>query len=130
MAAAAAVLLGATPARGLAQQAAAQAGPVVTEAAVGTSVADRQLQGAADSFPATVGTLYCFTKIGQTQAGATIEHVWYHGDVEVGRKQLNIGGSPWRTWSSKLIPADATGDWRVDVVADGKVIKSVPFKVQ
>jgi hypothetical protein len=50
--------------------------------------------------------------------------------VEVGRKQLNIGGSPWRTWSSKLIPADATGDWRVDVVADGKVIKSVPFKVQ
>lgn len=131
MAAAAAVLLAAAPARGLAQQAAAQeTGPVVTEAAVGTSVADRQLQGAADSFPATVGTLYCFTKIGQTQSGATIEHVWYHGDVEVGRKQLNIGGSPWRTWSSKLIPADATGDWRVDVVADSKVLKSVSFKVQ
>jgi hypothetical protein len=120
-----------TAGRGQAQQAAGQeTGPVVTEAAVGTSVADRQLQGAADSFPATVGTLYCFTRIGQTQAGAAIEHVWYHGDVEVGRKQLNIGGSPWRTWSSKLIPADATGDWRVDVVADGKVIKSVSFKVQ
>lgn len=130
MAAAAAALLAAAPARGLAQQAAQETGPVVTEAAVGTSVAERQLQGAADSFPATVGTLYCFTKIGQTQAGATVEHVWYHGDVEVGRKQLNIGGSPWRTWSTKLIPADATGDWRVDVVADGKVLKSVPFKVQ
>jgi hypothetical protein len=130
MAAAATALLAAAPGRGLAQQAAQESGPVVTEAAVGTSVAERQLQGVADSFPATVGTLYCFTKIGQTQAGATVEHVWYHGDEEMGRKQLNIGGSPWRTWSSKLIPADATGDWRVDVVADGKVLKSVSFKVQ
>jgi hypothetical protein len=120
--------------RGLAQQAAAGAaqetGPVVTEAAVGTGVADRQIQGASETFPATVGSVYCFTKIGKTQAGATIEHVWYHGDQEVARKQLTIGGSPWRTWSSKTIPPEATGDWRVDVVADGKVIKSVSFKVQ
>jgi hypothetical protein len=131
MALTALALSSAAASRGLAQQAAGQdTGLVVTEAAVGTSVADRQLQGPADSFPATVGTLYCFTKIGQTQAGATIEHVWYHGDVEVGRKQLNIGGSPWRTWSSKVIPADATGDWRVDVLAEGKVLKSVSFKVQ
>jgi hypothetical protein len=117
--------------RGMAQQAAGQeSGPVVIEAGVGTGVVDRQLQGPADSFPATVGTLFCFTKIGETEAGATIEHVWYHSDVEVGRKQLNIGGSPWRTWSSKIIPADATGDWRVDILAGGQVIKSVSFKVQ
>ncbi len=123
-----------TATRGLAQQdtsAAAQGtGPVVTEAAVGTSVVDRQIQGAAETFPATVGTLYCFTKIGQTQAGATIEHVWYHGDEEVARKELSIGGSPWRTWTSKVIPAEATGDWRVDIMADGKVLKSISFKVQ
>lgn len=117
--------------RGMAQQAAGQeSGPVVIEAGVGTGVVDRQLQGPADSFPATVGTLFCFTKIGETEAGATIEHVWYHSDVEVGRKQLNIGGSPWRTWSSKIIPADATGDWRVDILAGGQVIKSVSFTVQ
>ncbi len=119
--------------RGLAQQAAGatqEAGPVVTEIAVGTGVADRQIQGAAETFPTTVGTVYCFTKIGKTQAGATVEHAWYHGDQEVGRKQLAISGSPWRTWSSKVIPPEAAGDWRVDVVADGKVIKSVSFKVQ
>ena len=120
-----------TAAQVAAQEAAAQeAGPVVTEAAVGTSVMDRQLQGAAESFPATVGTVYCFTRIGQTQAGATIEHVWYFGDQEVARKELSVGGSPWRTWSSKVIPAEATGDWRVDIVAGGTVIKSVAFKVQ
>ena len=116
---------------GLAHEAAAQeTSPVVTEAGVGTGVVDRQLQGQADSFPATVGTLYCFTKVEQAQAGSTIEHVWYHSDVEVGRVELNIGGSPWRTWSSKIIPPDATGDWRVDIVANGQVIKSLSFKVQ
>ena len=46
------------------------------------------------------------------------------------KKELEIGGSPWRTWSSKIIPPDATGDWHADVVADGKVLKSVAFKVQ
>ncbi|MBI2615289.1 MAG: DUF2914 domain-containing protein [Gemmatimonadetes bacterium] len=113
--------------RGLAQE---QAGPVVMEAAVGTAVVDRELQGAAEMFPATVGTLYCFSRIGQTQAGTTIEHVWYFGDQEVARVELSIGGSPWRTWSSKTIPAEATGSWRVDIVANGNLLKSLSFTVQ
>ncbi|MSR06757.1 MAG: DUF2914 domain-containing protein [Gemmatimonadetes bacterium] len=114
----------------VAQGAATQDAGPTAEAQVGTAVVDRALQGAAESFPASVGTVYGYSKIAKTQAGATIEHVWYHNDVEVGRKQLNIGGSPWRTWSSKVIPADATGDWKVEVVADGKVLTSVAFKVQ
>ena len=114
-----------------AQEAAApQGGPAVVEGGVGTAVMDREPQGIAESFPATVGTVYCFTKVGQTQAGTTIEHVWYFGDEEVARKELPIGGSPWRTWSSKTIPAEATGAWRVDVVAGGTVIKSFAFTVQ
>jgi len=117
----------AAPAQAAATQ---EAGPTVTEAAVGTAVTDRQLQGAAETFPTTVGNVFFFTKIGQASAGTKIEHVWYHGATEVGRKELEIGGSPWRTWSSKVIPPDATGDWHVDAVADGKVLKSVPFKVQ
>jgi len=112
-----------------ARLAAQDAGPTV-EAAVGTAIVNRELQGAAETFPANVGTVYCYIKVSKTQAGAAIEAVWYHSDVEVGRKALNIGGSPWRTSSSKIIPPDATGDWRVDVVSDGKVVKSVSFKGQ
>ncbi|MBI2403642.1 MAG: DUF2914 domain-containing protein [Gemmatimonadetes bacterium] len=113
--------------RGLAQE---QTGPVVVDAAVGTAVVDRELQGAAEMFPATVGTVYCFSRIGQTQAGTTIEHVWYFGEEEVARVELSIGGSPWRTWSSKTIPAEATGSWRVDIVANGNLLKSLSFTVQ
>lgn len=117
------------PAVPLAAQDPAAEGPTV-EAAVGTAIVDRELQGAAETFPPTVGTVYCWIKVSKTQAGTTVDAVWYHSDVEVGRKTLNIGGSPWRTNSSKIIPPDATGDWRVDIVADGKVLKSVAFKVQ
>jgi hypothetical protein len=104
-------------------------GPTV-EGSVGTAVQDRALQGAAEAFPTSVGTVYCYTKIGKTHVGDVVEHVWYHGDQEVGRVKLNVGGSPWRTWSSKVVPPEATGDWRVDVVQEGKVLKSVNFKVQ
>ncbi len=117
-------------AQGGAAAAPAQGGPEVMEAAVGTAVVDRQLQGAAETFPTTVGNVFCLVKVGKTQAGAKIELVWYHSNTEVGRKELTMGGSPWRTYGSKVIPPDATGDWRVDIVADGKVLKSVGFKVQ
>ena len=121
------VALSTVPATRLAAQ---DTGPTV-EAAVGTAIVNRELEGAAETFPATVGTVYCWVKVSKTQAGTTVDAVWYHSDVEVGRKTLNIGGSPWRTNSSKIIPPDATGDWRVDLVgADGKVLKSVAFKVQ
>ncbi|MBI2537226.1 MAG: DUF2914 domain-containing protein [Gemmatimonadetes bacterium] len=56
--------------------------------------------------------------------------MWYFGDQEVARVELSIGGSPWRTWSSKTIPAEATGSWRVDIVANGNVLKSLAFTVQ
>ncbi|MGH7428416.1 MAG: DUF2914 domain-containing protein [Candidatus Methylomirabilaceae bacterium] len=39
----------------------------------------------------------------------TIHHVWFHGDAQVGDVELRIGGSPWRTWSRKIVPAEVDG---------------------
>jgi hypothetical protein len=101
----------------------------MVEAAVGTSIAERQLAGSGESFPAGTEKLYCFTKI--SNAGdSEIEHVWFKGDVEQGRVMLKVGGSPWRTWSSKTLGADSAGDWRCDVMKDGAVLQSVRFKVE
>ena len=99
------------------------------EVAVGTGIAERQLTGMAESFPASAGTLYCYMKIADA-AGSEIEHVWYKGDTEMARVKLNVAGTPWRTWSSKKIGADAAGDWRCDVVQNGTVIKTARFKVE
>jgi hypothetical protein len=112
-----------------AQQAGAAKAAATVDAAVGTAIAERALTGAADNFKADAGKLYCFSKI-ENAADSEIEHVWYKGDAEQARVKLSIKGSPWRTYSAKTLPEDAVGDWRCDVVQDGKVLKSVAFKVE
>lgn len=99
------------------------------EAAVGTSVADRALVGAAESFPAGTAKVVCFTKV-TGAADGEIEHAWYKGETEIARVKLPIKGSPYRTYSTKTLGEDAKGDWRCDVVQAGKVLTSVKFKVE
>jgi hypothetical protein len=113
-------------------QAATQAGTAkpsaAVEASVGTAVANHELTGAAESFPKGTSKLYCFSKV--VGADSVIEHVWYKGDAEQGRVQLKVGGSPWRTYSTKTLGPDASGDWRCDVEQNGAVLQSVKFKVE
>ena len=110
-------------------QAGAAKAAATAEVSVGTSVADRALAGAAESFPKGTEKLYCFSKVTGAE-NSEIEHVWYKGDAEQGRVKLKIGGSPWRTYSSKTLGEEGSGDWRCDVVQDGKVLQSVKFKVE
>jgi DUF2914 family protein len=126
-------------ARGLAAQDTTQAAApaasslTVAEAAVAKSVFDRQPQDTGSAFPADVGQLVLWTKLtGAPGGGAetTIHHVWFHGDTEVGDIELHIGGSPWRTWSRKTVPADWTGAWHVEIRdAGGAVLKRIDFTV-
>ena len=101
----------------------------VTDAVVADSVVDRQPQDTGSAFPATVGQLVCWSLV-TGGSGTAIHHVWFHGDTQVGDVELQVGGSPWRTWSRKTIPADWTGAWHVDVRdAGGTVLKRVDFTV-
>ncbi len=105
---------------------------VVAEAAVARTVVDRVPQDTGTAFPDTIGTLVFFTKLSGAPAGAAtaIHHVWFHGDTQVADVELQVGGSPWRTWSKKTVPADWKGAWHVEVRdAGGAVLKRVDFTV-
>jgi hypothetical protein len=109
--------------------AATPAAATVTDAVVAKSVLDRQPQDTGTAFPADVGQLVCWTKVSGA-AGATLHHVWFHGDTQVGDVELQVGGSPWRTWSRKTVPADWTGPWHVEVRdASGTALKRIDFTV-
>jgi len=121
----------AAPVRAFAQDT-QQAGAAAAsaQAAVGTAVVERVLTGEGTTFKAAdTPKLYCFSRV-ENAADSDIEHVWYHGDAEVGRIKLHIGGSPWRTHSAKTLGDNATGAWRCDVVRDGTVLQSVKFQVE
>jgi hypothetical protein len=101
----------------------------VAEAVVARSVVDRQPQDTGTAFPADVGQLICWTKV-TGAGGAAIHHVWFHGDTQVGDVELQVGGSPWRTWSRKTVPPDWTGAWHVELRdAAGTVLKRIDFTV-
>jgi hypothetical protein len=111
------------------QQAGAPNAPMA-EAQVGTAVVDRTLSGAAESFPASTGKLFCFARISNVPVDGQVEFVWFKGDAEQARVAQTVRSSPYRTWSSKNLGADAAGDWRCEIMHDGKVVQSVRFKVE
>ncbi len=81
------------------------------------------------NFTPDVGELYCCTKIFATEDGE-IYHNWiYNGKAmaSVELKVLRSGG--YRTRSVKSIFPKQIGEWRVEVVAEGEVISTLPFVI-
>ena len=68
-----------------AQEAPASSQLRVTRAVVATGVEDREPVGEAESFPASVGTLYFYTVFEGDFAETTLEHVWLREGEEVAR---------------------------------------------
>lgn len=102
----------------------------VEGAAICENVVDREPVDAGSSFPVSVGRLYCFTKIVGAGSPTEVTHVWYFGDAERGRVTLSVGGSNWRTYSSKIVQEHEAGAWRVEVLdADGNTLETVEFEV-
>ena len=102
----------------------------IQDVAIGTGVHEHVPTGISSSFDASVGKLYAYTRIVGAEADTRVYHKWYHGDVLVADVPLRVGGSDWRTWSSKRVQSDRTGDWRVVIVSeDGSILGSVKFAV-
>ncbi len=111
------------------QAAAVPASNANVEAVLARSVVDRAPQDTGTAFPDSVGTVVLWMRVTGGN-GQTLHHVWFHGDDQVGDVSLAVGGSPWRTWSRKAIPADAKGAWHVEIRdAAGTVLKRIDFTV-
>ncbi len=92
------------------------AGLKVEEGVITTRIVERSPADAVQTYPVTVGKLYCFTHLTGAEGDTDITHVWYLGDKEMGRVSLPVRSSDWRTWSSKTILPQWTGNWRVEVL--------------
>lgn len=105
-----------------------QQAPTV-EVAIGKSIASGAAVDTASSFSADVGQVAGWTRVTGMTAGSKITHQWIHG-ADTSKVELNIGGSPWRTYSRKTIPPTATGDWTLEVLGpDGAKLASKTFKI-
>ncbi len=99
----------------------------ITEYGVGTAVENYNLVGQSDRF--SEGTQVAFwTRVQGGARGHRIDHVWLREGVEAGRVSLQIGGSSWRTYSTKTLYAGVAGDWAVEARDDaGRVLARSEF---
>ena len=103
----------------------------VAEGVITTGISDREPVDQVTSQPSSVGRLYCFTRVTGATMENSITHVWYWGDKEVARVELPVRSDNWRTWSSKQLLPEWTGDWHVDVLdANGAKLTSLVFSVE
>ena len=101
------------------------------EAAICRNVVDKAPIGRGSIFPADIERLYCFTKVVGAKTDTTILHHWYLNGKLKASVTLPVNSVSWRTWSSKGITAEESGDWMVEVLtADGDAIESILFLVQ
>ena len=98
----------------------------VAEAKLGKGVQNRQITEETAAF-ALNEKAYLWMRI-TDGSGQAVKVVWRSGDV-IDTVTLNIGGSPWRTWSSRTLAK--TGDWTVTVTdANDQVLNETSFTVQ
>ena len=72
--------------------------------------------------------LYFFTEVNGLK-GKMVRHKWYFQNQLQADVELSIFADRYRTYSSKNIAALQLGEWRVELVAEGKTLASKQFKV-
>ncbi len=102
----------------------------VEEGVITTQVSDRAPVDAVESYSATVEKLYCFTRITGAEEDTAIYHVWKRNGEEMARVELGVRSSDWRTWSSKNLLPEWTGEWTVEVLdTQGNLLATIPFSL-
>jgi hypothetical protein len=110
----------------MAQEQAMEKGLEIAEAKLGKSVENRELTDTTATFSLNDRAYLWLRVVGGPADSLTV--TWKTGDQSYESK-LNIGGSPWRTWSYKT--CYIAGPWTVTVTdAQGTVLKEMGFTVE
>jgi hypothetical protein len=103
----------------------------VVEAVVCQEIVDRAPVGISDAFPAGIERVFCFTRIDAAEGETAITHNWYHQGTLKASVVLPVRAKHWRTWSSKSLLPEWTGEWMVEVLSqDGTPLESIVFTVK
>jgi hypothetical protein len=80
-----------------------------------TAIADREPVDTLQNIEAQEQKVYYFTELLDMQ-GQTATHRWeYNGEV-IAEIAFEVKGPRWRVWSSKKLPPESLGEWKVSVL--------------
>jgi len=109
----------------------ARTGIQIEDAVVCQDVVDRMPIGSGDVFPKETAKVYCYTRVVGMENGGTITHNWYYKGTLKASIKLTVRSSDWRTWSSKNMIPEWSGEWMVEVLSEeGTPLESIVFYMQ
>lgn len=94
-----------------------------------TGVEEREPVGEGTEFTTDVGTLFFWSNVLNSGAEASVEHVWYLKGEEKARVTLPLKYPRNRVWSSKIVPPEWDGEWKVEIVDQGGQVLGVKYCV-
>ncbi|PLX66380.1 MAG: DUF2914 domain-containing protein [Denitrovibrio sp.] len=95
-----------------------------------TDMQNREPVGSATEFKSSVGRVFCFTEIETDKYPTEVTHIWIHDKNIEAEIKLPVKSPKWRTYSSKAILEEWTGNWKVEVYSEnGELIDSIDFKI-
>lgn len=104
---------------------------VVAQAMICGDVVDRMPVDSKEVFPPGTQRVYCFTRIDGAEEETEIIHNWYYNGNLMGSVVLPVRTNHWRTWSSKSLRPQWSGEWMVEVLSkDGTALQNVVFFIQ
>lgn len=103
----------------------------IADAAITSAIDERNPADSLNTVAQPVDKLFCFTRVVGAQEDTWITHVWYYEGKEMARVRLAVSSSNWRTWSSKKILPQWSGQWQVHILdAQGEARLIVPFMLE
>lgn len=105
-----------------------QAAIQIKDAAVSQDVVDRTPVGSGDVFPKETAKLYCYTRVVGASGETQVTHNWYYQGTLKSSVKLSVRSNNWRTWSSKTMTPEWTGEWMVEILSEaGTPLESIIF---
>jgi len=97
----------------------------IEDAKLGKAIKDKQIADETSEF-ALNDKVYLWVKT-TGGSGTSLVVTWKNGD-QATKRNMPIGGSPWRSWGYKIVALP--GNWTVSIAdAKGTVLKELSFKV-
>lgn len=102
-------------------------GGSVTRAVFTRAVVNREPVDNLETVPGNINFLYYFTEL-KGFTGEVIIHRWEFEGKIVAETRFEVGGPRWRVWSSRPLPPDHVGTWRVSVLDfQGRIVAISDF---
>ena len=96
-----------------------------------TGLENREPVGAAETFPASTGKVFCFIEAREVAADTTVTVDWKLDGKEIHRTELALkAGARWRTNAYKTV-SGMPGAWEVTLLdSAGREVQTAAFKVE